>query len=308
MSNAEDPGKFSGQMLGATFDYAKLALSSLILLSGAAATALLAFIGTHGGIGPAGWLALLCFAIGAWLGGVASVLAYFVQRLDWEIASGRRTRSRLITPLFTAACVSIVLGYVLFAVGSVTGGHALRVVGTPTQSVVAAPVQHAAPSLEGGCASGSLCFQLVQGIPAAIVALVIGFAGSLIALRQAAIAAAKLKLDLFEKRYPIFLETWTILSGVVMKGTREKNYGLGNPFSNFMPQARFLFGRDVEAYLSNAVTHWTELYAIEAESADPGERGRQAHRRSELTQWFHEQASTGVKEVFGRYLDFEKWR
>jgi hypothetical protein len=160
-----------------------------------------------------------------------------------------------------------------------------------------------------GCINGSVCFELIKGIPTAAVALVVGIVGGLIAYRQAIIAKAKLKYDLFEKRYAIFLETWKILSEVVMKGTRETNYGLGNPFSNFIPQARFLFGRDVEAYLFQAVRKWADLNAIEGELGNAGPRAPGlAQRRYELSGWFHEQADSGAKALFGPYLNFEKWR
>ena len=109
------------------------------------------------------------------------------------------------------------------------------------------------------CVSGSICFELIKGVPTALVAVVIGGIGAMIAYRQVVIAQAKLKLDLFDKRYAIFLETWKILSEVVRTGTRGTNYGLGNPFSNFIPQARFLFGRDIEAYLNETVSKWSEL-------------------------------------------------
>ena len=97
-------------------------------------------------------------------------------------------------------------------------------------------------------------------------------------------------------------------ASVVRDGTRKKNWGLGTPFNNFIPQARFLFGKDVDEYLSNAVKQWTEPYAVEAESDDPTARVKNAARRRELTNWFFEQASTGVRELFGPYLDFERWK
>ena len=155
---------------------------------------------------------------------------------------------------------------------------------------------------------GPFCIALVQGTPAALVALTVGIVGGLIAYRQAAVAEAKLKLDLFEKRYPIFQETWEIKSEVVMKGTRGKNYGLGNPFSNFIPRARFLFGAEVEAYLSTAVKKWTELHAFEGEREDPAAAAQNAEQVRQLKEWFFEQASTGLKKLFAPYLDFEKWR
>lgn len=155
---------------------------------------------------------------------------------------------------------------------------------------------------------GPVCVALVQSIPAALITLAIGIAGWFIARHQAAVAEAKLKLDLFEKRYPIFLETWTIMSEVAQKGTREKNYGLGTPFNNFIPQARFLFGKEVEAYLSDAVKKWIDLNAFEAESDDPASAAQHAAQKRELKNWFFEQSSTGLKALFAPYLDFEKWR
>lgn len=155
---------------------------------------------------------------------------------------------------------------------------------------------------------GPVCIAILQGIPAGVVTLTVGIVGGFIAYRQAAVAKAKLKLDLFEKRYPIFQQTWEIMSEVVMKGTREKNYGLSHPFANFMPQARFLYGKEVEAYLSDAVSKWLERNAYEAERDDPAAAAQHAARVRELKNWFHAQASTGLRVLFDPYLDFEKWR
>ena len=156
---------------------------------------------------------------------------------------------------------------------------------------------------------GPVCLALIPGIPAALVAFTVGIAGWFIARHQAAVAEAKLKLDLFEKRYPIFQETWEIMSEVVTKGTRERNYGLFTPFNNLIPRARFLFGPNVEAYLSAAVKKWAHLHAIEAEIGGAGIRAADyAQQRSELLEWFDAQAQTGVKELFAPYLDFERWR
>ena len=155
---------------------------------------------------------------------------------------------------------------------------------------------------------GPLCIALVQGIPAGLVTLTVGIVAGVMAHRQAAVAEGKLKLELFEKRYPIFEETWEIMSEVVMKGTREKHYGLSHPFANFTPRARFLFGPEVGDYLSQAASKWIELHAYEGERDDPAAAAQNAVKVATLKQWFHEQASTGVKDVFAPYLGFEKWR
>lgn len=155
---------------------------------------------------------------------------------------------------------------------------------------------------------GPGCIALIQGIPAGLVTLTVGIVAAVMAHRQAAVAEGKLKLDLFEKRYPLFQETWEIMSEVVMRGTRQKNWGFGHPFQNFTPRARFLFGPDVGDYLSTAASKWIELHGYEGERDDPVSAAQHAARVSELKQWFHEQASTGVKAVFAPYLSFEKWR
>jgi hypothetical protein len=119
MSEMEDQKKFAEQMLGATFEFAKLAISSLILLNAGAATALLAFIGSHHEATVPASLALLSFAVGAGLGGIGSVSAYVGQRLDWELATGRRN-SRFATDVFVRLAIACVLvGYVFFFVGCV---------------------------------------------------------------------------------------------------------------------------------------------------------------------------------------------
>jgi len=154
------------------------------------------------------------------------------------------------------------------------------------------------------CNPGTICFELIKGLPAAFIALVIGAIAAIIAYRQYQVAHAKLKLDLFEMRFAIFSRTWEILSETATQGTRVRNYGLGNPFSNFIPEAAFLFGKDVEEYLSMAVKQWTELWGIEAEPNVP----RHAERRAELERWFFQEASTGAKKLFGRYLNFDTWK
>jgi hypothetical protein len=140
---------------------------------------------------------------------------------------------------------------------------------------------------------------------ASIIALIAVY----VAIHQYTVTKAKLKLDLFDKRYPIFQETWEILSEVAQRGTRQKSYGLGNPFSNFIPQAAFLFGKDVEVYLNNAVKKWTEFRAIEGETERQGiNRLENIAKRSELEKWFFNEASLGATQLFGRYLEFERWK
>ena len=101
--------RFNEQMLEATFGFARVALSNCILLNGAAATALISLLSAQKGpIDYAMHNAILRFAIGAGLGGVASLLAYIGQRLNWEQeAHGRKLRSPISVALCAALAISI---------------------------------------------------------------------------------------------------------------------------------------------------------------------------------------------------------
>jgi hypothetical protein len=156
----------------------------------------------------------------------------------------------------------------------------------------------------------SIGSDLVKGLPAAFVALIIGAIAASIAYRQYRVAAAKLKLDLFDKRFAVFHKTWAILSETVISGTRGRGYGMSTPFNNFLPEAAFLFGKDVEKYLDEAATKWAELRGLEgAESRAEGAKLESiTTRQTELNLWFHKEASEGAKRLFGRYLNFERWK
>ena len=86
----------------------------------------------------------------------------------------------------------------------------------------------------------------VTGIATIFATVVIGGIAAYIAYRQYQVAHAKLKLNLFDKRYAIFQQTWEILSETVTQGTRAKNHGLATPLNNFLPQAGFLFGEPIK--------------------------------------------------------------
>jgi hypothetical protein len=159
------------------------------------------------------------------------------------------------------------------------------------------------------CNQGTICFEWMKGVPAAFVTLIIGAIATKITYNQFLVARAKLKLDLFDKRLVIFQKVWAILSEVVSTGTRGRNYGLSTPFNNFMPEAEFLFGPDIAAYLREATAKWIELsgYEFESEQSDSSSRAKNAVRVAELRGWFHDEASN-VRNKFAPYLDFKNWQ
>ena len=150
------------------------------------------------------------------------------------------------------------------------------------------------------CTQGTTCLEVLKILPTAFIALLV----AIISFQQWRVSKAKLKLDLFDRRYEIFMRTWKILSEAVGKGTRAEQYGLGTPFNNFLPEAKFLFGKEVFHYLDEVSNKWVRLHAIEAME----HTSTFAQERSDLLVYFSEQADNRVKEVFGPYLNFDEWK
>jgi hypothetical protein len=158
------------------------------------------------------------------------------------------------------------------------------------------------------CSPGSLCFEMMKGVPAAFVTLIIGGIVAGITWRQYKVAQAKLKLDLFERRYAIFEKVWMITSNTFRHGCRatEKMMNMATPFNNFRPEAAFLFGREMEAYIDELARLWGALWAHEGLKEE--ESVKNVDNAVKIQEWFGEQASHGVKDRFSRYLDFANWK
>jgi hypothetical protein len=163
------------------------------------------------------------------------------------------------------------------------------------------------------CYQGSICFEMMKGVPAGAATLLAGIIVSIIAWRQFKVAQAKLKLDLFERRYKIFEQVWTIASTTVRYGARYPgfgNVGLATPFNNFRPEAAFLFGKRMEAYIDELAHNWSELHGLEGEKDRPDDPNRLKNiaRQSELEEYFFAQANMGVRLWFAPFLNFERWK
>ena len=141
----------------------------------------------------------------------------------------------------------------------------------------------------------------------ALPVFIIGLIAAFIAWRQYRIAGAKLKLDLFEKRYALFEATWQFLSEVVWNA---KPPGPLSPINNLIPQAGFLFGSKIKDYLGEINRKSTQLWGINQRA-----RANQnviapddIYSRLNLIQWFHNEATGGVEKVFAPFMEFERWR
>lgn len=160
--------------------------------------------------------------------------------------------------------------------------------------------------------------EVVKGLPAAFVALVIGMIAAGIAYRQMKIAdqqrrvaADKLSFDLFKERYAIFEQTWSALSsGIAGAKDDELVPPELNRMNNSRPSAQFLFGPDIAAYLSEVsdkVVGLRMLHREFSQSSGPLGTDRLEELRA-LEAWVWREAQAGAKERFAPYLDFSRWR
>jgi hypothetical protein len=159
-------------------------------------------------------------------------------------------------------------------------------------------------------AQGIWTSELAKGLPAAVVALLIGGVAAAIAWRQARIAGAKLKLDLFDRRFALYIELRDFLGYASGEGLDSNDLGFLGRMRNTATSARFLFGSAIgadfdEAYLK-AVQLRQAYRALRAtDFDDPGRQAAEA-KVSDLLGWFADRLK-GQRARFAKYMDFENW-
>jgi hypothetical protein len=151
------------------------------------------------------------------------------------------------------------------------------------------------------CVAGSICFEMLKGVPAAFVTLIIGSIAARITYNQFLVAKAKLKLDLFEQRYKIFQGVWDILFIIATESGKAAHVKTGEKHVIFL-DGGFLFGDEVVGYLKEISDKWAELRVLETDGV-----GKET-RLKELENWFREQTVEGAKLKFDSYLDFKNWK
>lgn len=125
------------------------------------------------------------------------------------------------------------------------------------------------------------------------------------ALEQRRVATAKLNLDLFDRRYELFMEVWGFLShGAVGDVTDPSD----PKFTNLIPKARFLFGDDIANYMSQASSKKTQMaLANKQKTSAPYATPQTDQELYELGVWFQSEATNCFKR-FADHLDFSHWR
>lgn len=155
--------------------------------------------------------------------------------------------------------------------------------------------------------NGSVSFEFIKGLPAALITLGLGYVALRVQRHQANVATAKLNLDLFERRYKIFEATWSELSNAIQNESVQMS---NSSFTNLFPSAEFLFGKEIRAYMEEISKKCTDLWTIQQKTRANQNIVPQdlINKQTDLLNWFVKQASEDCRGRFGPYLDFSKWR
>jgi hypothetical protein len=151
--------------------------------------------------------------------------------------------------------------------------------------------------------SNPIWFELLKGIPVAIVTLGLGLLASYIAWHQYQVERAKLKLDLFEKRLEIYQITDDFLINMMSPNLSVTDI---NKFKSQIDKASFLFGSDVKDYLDEILKKAQKINCMQS---NPGaiNNNYQNQFYAKLSKWFPLQRSDRLNQVFRKYLDFNCW-
>ena len=126
---------------------------------------------------------------------------------------------------------------------------------------------------------------------------------------QAELAEAKLKLDLFDKRYRVYKQTIRAFKLAIRGDVLKYGNEVGNPFNQFAADALFLFGEDIQEYLNEARKNWDHLWGVLviAEQKNGG-----AIKREDIPEWgrvkgWYIDQMALARTRFGKYMSFDRW-
>ncbi len=157
---------------------------------------------------------------------------------------------------------------------------------------------------------GTLSFEIAKGAPAALGTLVIGAVAVYVAYQQWLVGRAKFKLDLFTKRYDVYVATQKFVDEVLHNDAhRISDFPV---FGRERHDAAFLFGSDLTAYIEEIFARAVLLWEISDEKRDLiGGMYLEPHRlaqRSETREWLRLEVAAGIRNKFAPYLDLSVWK
>lgn len=142
----------------------------------------------------------------------------------------------------------------------------------------------------------------------AVTLLFIALVGARIAYGQWDVSRSKLKLDLFDRRFALYLVAAKFLSNVLQEGNASN--GAINQYSREILDAEFLTSKAIYEYLSEIREKAVKLHAYHAqmERMSPSdERTQLEHKHQQVWDWFKVQHDV-LKNKFLPLIGFEKMR
>jgi hypothetical protein len=141
-----------------------------------------------------------------------------------------------------------------------------------------------------------------------ILALVVASIGPVVAFQQYLLAQAKFKMDLFDKRFAVYKAVQTFLNAIQRSDQTGVDYL--HQFQRDTQEAGFLFKKDIVGFLESLNRKaWDASTArLEFERLPTGsEREAVCKKEGELRRDLLGELPK-LKDHFGPYLSFEKWR
>lgn len=135
----------------------------------------------------------------------------------------------------------------------------------------------------------------------ALLTPIIAIITTLILIFQYLLARRRWRLDLYDKRYPVYICTMDyITSAIAEEMTHERLF----QFLRESKDKEFLFEMDVRSFLDQLYKKGVDLrteLAVYQHMTVGDERTRHVDREAEIRKWFLAQLEV-AKQMFGRYL------
>lgn len=144
--------------------------------------------------------------------------------------------------------------------------------------------------------------QILSGLLTPMIAILAGY----IAWRQYQTARARLKLDLYERRFRVYRGLMDLVAAVVCDGGASR-WALARYYSE-TNEKQFLFGPDVIEYMKTAREKAVRLRQVSRKIKNPPGQQEQAaaveEEQEQLLSWFDTQVDE-AQAKFAKYLDFK---
>ena len=143
-------------------------------------------------------------------------------------------------------------------------------------------------------------------IISSFLTIVIGITGATILVLQYLLARRRWRLDLYEKRYPVFLSARDFLKDV-LSSRNVADEALTNLARNSQ-DFEFLFGEEIKTYLDELYREGLKLQVLTnrlQRTKGEKERDKVITQIQQLIDWFDRQYESSSK-LFGSYLRIDK--